>query len=123
MTEGLPGEGRHAALFVRHLDGLRDHLRSYRKIHVLRDNARSHECRRVCAYLRDWGHRVPLHFRPAYAPEANPIERIGWHLHEEITRNHRCGGMDELLDLVFAWLDHRSPFAIEDQTYPLKPAA
>jgi hypothetical protein len=31
--------------------------------------------------------------------------------------------MDELLDLVFTWLDHRRPFAVEDQTYHLKPAA
>ncbi len=123
VTEGLPGEGRNAALFVRHLDDLRYHLRCYRKIHVICDNARFHDCRRVWAYLRAWGHRVQLHFLPAYAPEANPIERIWWHLHEEITRNHRCGSMDELLNLVFDWLDHRSPFTVEDQTYHLKPAA
>jgi len=123
VTEGLPGEGRNAALFVRHLDDLRYHLRCYRKIHVICDNARFHDCRRVWAYLRDWGHRIQLHFLPAYAPEANPIERIWWHLHEEITRNHRCGNMDELLELVFAWLDHGRPFPVEDQTYHLKPAA
>lgn len=123
VSEGWPGEGRNAALFVRHLDDLRYHLRCYRKIHVICDNARFHDCRRVWAYLRDWGHRIQLHFLPAYAPEANPIERIWWHLHEEITRNHRCGSMDELLDLVFAWLECRRPFAVEDQTYHLKPAA
>jgi transposase len=123
VTEGLPGQGRNAALFLRHLDDLRYYLRRYRKIHVICDNARFHDCRRVWAYLRDWGHHLQLHFLPAYAPEANPIERIWWHLHEEITRNHRCGSMDELLDLVFTWLDHRRPFAVEDQTYHLKPAA
>jgi len=123
VTEDLSGEGRNAALFVRHLDDLRSHLRCYRKIHVICDNARFHDCRRVRAYLREWGHRVQLHFLPAYAPEANPIERVWWHLHEEITRNHRCRDIDELLDLVFAWLDHRRPFTIEDQTYGLKPAA
>jgi transposase len=123
VTGGLPGEGRNAALFVRHLDDLRYHLRCYRKIHVICDNAKFHDCRRVWEYLKRWGQRIQLHFLPAYAPEANPIERIWWHLHEQITRNHRCGSLDELLDLVFAWLDHRRPFAVEDQTYHLKPAA
>lgn len=123
VTQGLPGEGRNAALFVRHLDDLRYQLRCYRKIHVICDNARFHDCRRVWAYLQKWGHRLQLHFLPAYAPEANPIERIWWHLHEQVTRNHRCRNMEELLDLVLAWLDYGRPFAIEDQTYHVQPAA
>jgi len=123
VTKGLPGEGRNAALFVRHLEDLRYHLRCYRRIHVICDNAKFHDCRRVRAYLQVWGHRLQLHFLPAYCPQANPIERIWWHLHEEITRNHRCSSLDELLNLVFAWLERRRPFAVEDQTYGLKPAA
>jgi transposase len=123
LTEGLPREGRNAALFLRHLDDLRSRFRCYRKIHVICDNAIFHTCRAVQAYLRRWGQRIELHFLPTYSPEANPIERIWWHLHEEITRNHRCRSLDELLDLTFAWLDHRQPFAVEDQTYHLQPAA
>ena len=123
VTEGLPREGRNAALFLRHLDDLRYHLRRYHKIHVICDNAKFHDCRAVQAYLRRWGQRIELHFLPTYSPEANPIERIWWHLHEEITRNHRCGSLDELLDLVFDWLEQRRPFLVEDQTYRLKPAA
>lgn len=122
-TEGLPREGRNAALFLRHLDDLRYHLRRYHKIHVICDNAKFHDCRAVQAYLRRWGQRIELHFLPTYSPQANPIERIWWHLHEEITRNHRCGSLDELLDLVFDWLEERRPFLVEDQTYRLKPAA
>ncbi len=40
-------------------------------------------------YLRR-GYRLVLHYLPTYAPEANPIECVWWHLHEQITRGHRC---------------------------------
>jgi transposase len=122
LTEGFPKQGRNAALFVRHLDDLRRHLLCYQKIHVICDNARFHDCRLVRQYLQHWGHRIVLHFLPKYAPDTNPIERIWWHLHEEITRNHRCQTMEDLLDLVFAWLQHRQPFVVEREVY-LQPQA
>jgi len=31
--------------------------------------------------------------------------------------------MEELLDLVFAWLQKRTPFVVEDQVYALPQAA
>jgi transposase len=120
------GARRDSVLFERHLEDLRRRLRRYRVIHVICDNARFHKpehCRRIAAYLKQWGHRIVLHFLPTYAPETNPIERVWWHLHEEITRNHRCRDMQELLDLVFVWLENRSPFAIETSTYAQKKAA
>jgi putative transposase len=123
VTEGWPKEGRSAALFVRHLDALRCRLLCYRKIHVICDNARIHDCQLVQHYLQRWGQRIVLHYLPTYAPEANPIERIWWHLHEEITRCHRCQSMEELLDLVFAWLQKRARFTVEDSVYSLPPAA
>ncbi|MFQ5705627.1 MAG: IS630 family transposase [Gemmatimonadales bacterium] len=123
MTEGFLGEGRNSVLFVRHLDDLRHHLRRYRKIHVICDNARFHDCRRVHEYPAVWDHRIELHFLPAYSPDTNPIERIWWHLHNEITRNHRCRTMDELLDLVFDWLENRVPFEVERDAYTRKQAA
>ena len=125
-TEGLPGEGRSSALFVRHLDDLRRHLRRYRKIHVICDNAVFHipeRCRRVQAYLAEWGHRFELHFLPTYDPSSNPIERVWWHLHEEITRNHTCQTMAELLSLTFAWLESRTPFEVERHVYTPRRAA
>jgi len=123
VTESLPKQGRSAALFVRHLEDLRCRLLCYRKIHVICDNARSHRCRLVQRYLQRWGHRVVLHYLPTYAPDTNPIERIWWHLHEEITRCHRCQSLEELLDLVFAWLQKRGPFTVEDSVYALPQAA
>ena len=120
LTEGAPGQGRNADLFLAHLDELRRRFRRYRRIHVICDNAAFHNperCRKVRDYLSRWGHRIVLHFLPTYAPETNPIERVWWHLHEEITRNHRCQDIEQLLDLVFAWLDAASCFPIETSMY------
>lgn len=123
VTEGAKRDG---ALFVRHLEDLRHRLRRYRVIHIICDNARFHQaakCKRLRQYLERWHHRIVLHYLPTYAPETNPIERLWWHLHDEITRNHSCRSLDELLDLVFRWLESRNPFAMEGSVYPPYKAA
>jgi len=123
VTEGAKRDGE---LFVRHLDELRRRLRRYRVIHVICDNARFHraeKCKRLQEYLKQWGHRIVLHYLPLYAPETNPIERVWWHLHDEITRNHQCPTMEALLDLVFRWLEDGTPFEIEGSVYPTPKAA
>lgn len=57
------------------------------------------------------------------APETNPIERVWWHLHETLTRNHRRKTIDELLDDIFAWTANNSHFFLQTtsfkQLYPL----
>lgn len=105
-----PGQRRNAELFVAHLDDLRRSLRCYRVIHVVCDNARFHDCRKVQTYLARWGGRIVLHYLPKYAPQTNPIERVWWHLHETNTRNHRCQSLEELLDNVYAWVDQHHNF-------------
>jgi putative transposase len=120
LTEGLPKEGRSAVLFCRHLDDLRRAFRQYRVIHIVCDNARTHKPERskvVRAYLAEWGGRVVLHYLPTYAPECNPVERVWWRLHEAVTRNHRCGSMQELLGLTFAWLQLRRYFPVQCSVY------
>jgi transposase len=123
MTEGRPDQGRNTDLFLAHLDALRRRYRRYRVIHVICDNAKPHSARRVAEYLGRWGHRVKLHYLPAYAPECNPIERVWWHLHEEVTRNHRCADIEALLDMVFDWLGVRTPFEVETSVYHRKAVA
>jgi hypothetical protein len=95
----LRSPGGHVA----HLDDVRRRLRSFKKIHVICDNAPFHNCRTVADYLQCWGHRIVLHYLPKYAPQTNPIERVWWHLHEVVTRNHRCQSIDELLELAYQW--------------------
>jgi putative transposase len=118
-----PGTQRNAALFVAHLKDLRQRLRCYRHIHVICDNAPFHDCRLVDEFLARFGHRITIHFLPKYAPNTNPIERVWWHLHEEITRNHRCQTIEELVDLAFQWFRYKDNFAIETALYPQALAA
>jgi putative transposase len=113
VTAGKPRQGRDTALFLAHLDDLRGRRRRYRKVHVICDNARCHTSEAVAAYLWEHRDRIDLHFLPAYSPDCNPIERVWWHLHDQVTRNHRCQSMQELLDLTFAWLKGRNPFQVE----------
>lgn len=100
-----PSRRRNADLFVAHLDDLRRRMRSFRKVHVICDNAAFHGSGRVREYLAEWGHRIELHYLPKYAPETNPIERVWWQLHETLTRNHRCSSIEQLLGAVFAWIN------------------
>jgi putative transposase len=102
-----PTPRRNTAQFLSHLDDLRSRLRSWRRIHVICDNATFHKSRAVQEYLARWGHRITLHFLPAYAPQTNPIERVWWHLHETITRNHRCQTLEELVEQAYEWFQAR----------------
>jgi putative transposase len=114
------GTARNAQLFVNHLDDLRCRFRRYKKVHVICDNARFHTIlgsRLVRKYLEEHSDRIVLHYLPAYSPKDNPIERVWWHLHEQITRNHQCHSMHELLNLTMGWLDDHGPFEIEGAMY------
>jgi len=118
VTEAAPKQGRNGALFIKHRDELRRKLRRYHKIHVICDNAGNHKSEEVILYLWKYEGRIEVHLLPTYSPDLNPIERVWWHLHENITRNHRCKNLDELLDRVFTWLEHANPFQIEGSAYP-----
>jgi putative transposase len=120
------GDGRNSKLFIEHLDDLRRRYRPYHVIHVICDNARFHTVqgsKLVREYLEKWGHRIVLHYLPNYSPDANPIERVWWRMHERVTRNHRCLDLDGLLDLVFQWLQEQSTFNTESRFYPNAEAA
>jgi transposase len=121
------GTRRNAELFVAHLEDLRRRFRYCRRIHVICDNARFHTIegsRVVRQYMAEHGDRIVLHYLPAYSPQDNPIERVWWQLHEQITRNHQCQSIEELVKLTMAWLDERGSFKIEGAMYDrLKAAA
>ena len=114
------GTGRNAELFVRHLEDLRQRFRRYKKIHLICDNARFHTeegSLRVREYLEQHGDRIVLHYLPVYSPQHNPIERVWWHLHEEITRNHRCRDIGELVRLTMDWIEDRGAFEVQGAMY------
>lgn len=106
LLASQPTTQRNTAQFLAHLDDLRYRLRGFRRIHVICDNAAFHRSRAVEQYLARWRDRLRLHFLPKYAPETNPIERVWWHFHETITRNHRCRTLDELLAQAHQWFQN-----------------
>jgi transposase len=118
------GDKRNAELFVAHLDALRRRYRRYKVIHVVCDNARFHGIagsRLVGEYMLLWEHRIKLHYLPTYSPDANPVERVWWRMHEAVTRNHRCPDLDSLTDMVFQWLDEKGSFSTQSRFYPDPP--
>jgi transposase len=117
------GPKRDSDLFLNHLDELRRRLRRYRKIHVICDNAKFHVSEPVRIYLWEHRDRIELEMLPAYSPDANPVERVWWLLREHITRNHRCRDQEELLGMVFDYLESESPFRLKDREYEIPKAA
>ncbi len=117
VTEGTR---RNAELFVRHLHELRRRFARFKKGHVVCDNARFHTARGsklVRQFLEQWGDKVVLHYLPAYSPNDNPVERVWWHLHEEVTRNHRCKDIHELVKLTLDWVEDRRRFKVQGRMY------
>jgi putative transposase len=113
----VTGPKRDGKLVAAHLEALCRRLRRYKVIHVICDNAKIHKCAAVREVLAAHPGRIVLHFLPRYAPECNPIERVWWHLREEITRCHQCRSLAELIELAFAWLEGRKRFTVEDAVY------
>jgi len=77
----------------------------------------------VQKYLEEHGDRIVLHYLPFYSPKHDPIERVWWHLHEQITRNHQCQNINELLNLTMEWLNNHGAFTIEGAMYERLKAA
>jgi transposase len=80
-------------------------------LHVILDNYGIHSSRLVQYALTEEFHgRVRLHFLPPYSPKYNRIERLWRELHANVTRNHRCRTLPELLRRVAAFLHRASPY-------------
>jgi transposase len=54
------------------------------------------------------GRRRRLHPLPPYGPDDNRIERTWEDLHANVTRNHKCRDMRQLMRNVRAWLRRRN---------------
>jgi transposase len=82
--------------------------RTARKIHVILDNYGIHDSLQVQLALATLNGRVEFHFLPPYCPDHNRIERIWEDLHANVTRNHRCRTMEELMAQVKIYLKARN---------------
>lgn len=75
-----------------------------RRIHIILDNYKIHSSQRTQLALAALGDRVQLHFLPPYCPDHNRIERTWNDLHDNVTRNHTCRNMRELMCEVTTYL-------------------
>jgi transposase len=75
-----------------------------RRIHLILDNYAIHSAAVTKQTLAELRGRLVLHFLPPYCPDANRIERVWQDLHANVTRNHRCKTMNQLLANARAYL-------------------
>jgi transposase len=75
-----------------------------RRIHLILDNYKIHDSRQVQLALAAWEGKVKLHFLPPYCPDHNRIERLWKDLHDNVTRNHCCKTIEELMGDVYTYL-------------------
>jgi transposase len=115
----VEGTRKNSLLFLQLLYKLvtKDYAHA-RRIHIILDNYGIHDSVQVRLALKSKAaQKLTLHFLPPYCPDHNRIERIWKDLHDNVTRNHRCETMEELLDLTFTWLGSRNPVKVEDKVY------
>lgn len=104
----VKSDRKNSLLFVAMLRKLPEVYPHAKVIHVVLDNYRVHTSKISQAAVAELGGRVVLHFLPPYCPDDNKIERVWLDLHANVTRNHRCGDMDELMRRVVAYLVARN---------------
>lgn len=67
--------------------------------------------------------RIVLHFLPLCCPDHNRIERLWLDLHANVTRNHKCTTMAQLLGNARRYVDAYLWHADRDQRQPLRTTA
>jgi transposase len=105
----VEGERKTSLLFVDLLWRLVEHYPHARRIHVILDNYAIHSTEQVRLSLASRaGCRIRLHFLPPYCPDHNAIERFWEDLHANVTRNHTCREMDQLMRRVRRYISRRN---------------
>jgi transposase len=105
----VQGDRKSTGLFVLLLWELVQRYPDAPMIHVVLDNYCIHSTRQVELSLdSEQGRRLRLHFLPPYCPDHNRIERTWRDLHANVTRNHDCADMDELMRNVRHYLGRRN---------------
>ncbi len=77
-------------------------------IHVVLDNFKIHDSKISRSAVEALEGRVVLHFLPPYCPQHNRIERVWLDLHANVTRNHRCEAMEQLMREVVLYMVARN---------------
>jgi hypothetical protein len=104
----VEGKSKTSDLFCKLVWRLVNDHRRARRIHIILDNYIIHSSKRTKLNLAQFGGRVVLHFLPPYCPDHNKIERVWLDLHANVTRNHRCRRMSDLMANVHAYMSKRN---------------
>lgn len=101
----VSAERKNSSLFIAMLGKLLKEYADAKVIHVICDNYSIHDSRQTKLWLSEFGQRIRLHFLPPYCPDDNRIERVIWReMHANVTVNHRCVSMEQLMGEVVWWL-------------------
>ena len=99
------GDRKNSTLFIAMLKKLLKQYPDAKAIHVICDNYTIHDSKQTRTWLAEHGQRIKLHFLPPYCPDDNRIERAIWReMHANVTVNHHCWSIEELIDEVLWWL-------------------
>ena len=109
----VEGERKTSALFIRLLQKLLECYGDNTVIHIILDNYRIHTSKITKQAIEQFNGKIVLHFLPPYCPNENKIERLWQDLHANVTRNHRCENMEELIKNIRGWLRHRNHIALK----------
>lgn len=104
----VEGDAKNSELFVRLMFQLGWDYPGAKRIHLILDNYGIHKSEFTKLMRASCEGKVRFHFLPPYCPDNNPIERIWEDLHANVTRNHQCLSMHELMKEVRHWLRKES---------------
>lgn len=95
-------------LFVLLLRKLQEAHPEARHIHLILDNCAMHSSKKVWTFIACQGELFRFHFLPPYCPDHNKIERFWRDLHANVTRNHRCRTINQLMRNVHKYMRHEA---------------
>jgi transposase len=106
----VSGPRKNSVLFIELLKKLlRSEYADKRLVHVILDNYAIHSSKQTRAWLAEHGGKLRLHFLPPYCPDDNRIERRVWReVHANVTRNHDCESIEQLMGEVVYHLMNRN---------------
>jgi transposase len=102
------GDRKNSRLFIGLLKKLLEEYPDKTVVHVILDNYTIHSSKQTGLWLREFGRKFRLHFLPPYCPDDNRIERKVWReVHANVTVNHRCATIEELVaEVVYYLMSH-----------------
>jgi transposase len=104
----VKGERKNSLLFIAMLHKLIESYPHAKVIHIVLDNFKIHDSKASRAAVQALGGKVVLHWLPPYCPDHNKIERAWLDLHANVTRNHTCRDINQLMREVFHYLNRRN---------------